>query len=120
VNAGRSRANATHRGQGCNAHDTEEWPRDRYHDSGRDRRGFRLAINQDDALEEAREFVRQRARIGALGVEPVGDGEVDLANAHLQDVAPRRAIDEDRPGLVCADPGPGQSSRRMVRERQVL
>jgi hypothetical protein len=64
-----------------------------------ERRGFRLAINRDDAREEAREFVRQRARIGALGVELIGDGEVDLENAHLQDVAQRRAIDKDRPGF---------------------
>jgi hypothetical protein len=57
-----------------------------------------LAINRDDPLEEAGEFVGQRAGVGALDVEAIGQGEINLENVKLKHVARHRPVDVDRPG----------------------
>jgi len=97
VDAWRTTADAAHRGQRGDAHDAKKRLRHRHHDPWRHRGGFGLAINRDDALEEAGKFLGQRARVGALGVEAIGQGELDLKNANLEHVSGHRPVDVDRP-----------------------
>ena len=79
-------------------HDAEERPRHRHHDARRHRGGLGLAIDRDDAPEETGKLIGQRASVGALGVEPIGDGEIDLENAELKHVTRHCPVDVNGPG----------------------
>lgn len=57
VDAGWRTADATHGGQRRDTHGAEEWSRQLDYDTGRDFGGFSFAIDWDDTLEKAREFL---------------------------------------------------------------
>src|SRR5215813_4961844 len=98
MNARRAGADTPHGGCGSDPHHAEKRMVDWHHHSGRDLCGLGLAIDWDDTLEHAREFVRQRTRVRPLTVVTIVDRKIDLQDANFQCVAGLRAINEDRPG----------------------
>src|ERR1700683_4212500 len=78
---------------GSGATPMQERPRHRHHDARRHRVGLVLAIDRDDAPEETGKLIGQRAGVGALAVEAIGDGEIDLENAELKHVTRHRPVD---------------------------
>jgi hypothetical protein len=85
-------------GSGATPMTPKKRPIDRHHYTRRHPGSLGLAVYWDNALKEGGEFVGECARVGALDVVPVIDGQVDLLNAYLQDVARQSAIDKNRTG----------------------
>src|SRR6516225_8139083 len=55
-------------------------------------------ITVSTSPEERGKLLGQRAGVGALGVEVIGDGEIDLENANLKHVTRHRPVDVNGPG----------------------